>query len=83
MTSRDHDLKRGNQELNYNHTDENLKTPRRVDRNAGGGGGGLPCDGLASHPGVNSDIPSRFMRWNATPETSYEVRNHLETENFS
>ena len=25
------------------------------------GGGGEPCDGLASHPGGSSNIPSRFM----------------------
>ena len=34
--------------------------------NGGGGEGGLPCDGLASHPGgvgvrANSNNPSHFM----------------------
>ena len=29
---------------------------------------GLPCDGLASHPGGSSNIPNRFMLWK--PELS-------------
>ena len=41
------------------------------DQNAGG----LPCDGLASHPGGNSNIPSRFML--QKPELSAGLMGHL------
>ena len=42
-----------------------------------GGGGGLPCDGLASYPGVggSSNIPSRFML--QKPELSAGMMGHL------
>ena len=44
------------------------------DHNAGGGGG-LPCDGLASHPGGSSNIPSRFML--QKPDLSAGMMGHL------
>ena len=37
--------------------------------------GGLPCDGLASHAGGSSNIPSRFML--QKPELSADLMGHL------
>ena len=37
--------------------------------------GGLPCDGLASHPGASSNIPSRFML--QKPELRAGLMGHL------
>ena len=36
---------------------------------------GYPCDGLASHPGRSSNIPSRFML--RKPELSAGLMSHL------
>ena len=37
--------------------------------------GGQPCDGLASHPGGSSNIPSRFML--RKPELRAGLMGHL------